>query len=46
MLDADKRRLILARHGEGESIREISRGVSVSVGLVHKVVKEAETSET
>lgn len=46
VLDADKRRVILARRGEGESFREISRGVNVSVGLVHKVVAEAETSET
>lgn len=38
VMDDDKRRAILARHGEGESLRVIARGVGVSTGVVHKVV--------
>ncbi len=38
VVDADKRRVILARHGEGESIRTIARATKVSVGTVHNVL--------
>lgn len=38
VVDDDKRAVILARHAKGESIREISRGVGISVGVVHKEV--------
>lgn len=40
VVDDDKRRAILARHDEGQSIRQISRGTGVSVGVVHRVVNE------
>ncbi|MBN9103097.1 MAG: recombinase family protein [Pseudonocardia sp.] len=40
VVDADKRRVILARHGEGESIRTIAAATKVSVGTVHNVVAE------
>ncbi|MBB3053547.1 DNA invertase Pin-like site-specific DNA recombinase [Prauserella isguenensis] len=40
VVDDDKRRAILARHDEGQSIRQISRGTGVSVGVVHRVVTE------
>jgi DNA invertase Pin-like site-specific DNA recombinase len=43
VVDADKRRAILARRGEGQSLREISRGVGVSLAVVHAEVKGAET---
>jgi len=36
--DTDKRRIILARHADGESIRTIARATKVSVGTVHKVL--------
>ncbi|MEV6218787.1 recombinase family protein [Nocardia sp. NPDC051833] len=39
VVDADKRRAILARHAEGQSLREISRGVGVSLAVVHGEVK-------
>lgn len=45
VVDEDKRRVILARKAEGQSIREIARGVGVSVGVVHKVVT-AEADES
>ncbi|MEU9121073.1 sigma factor-like helix-turn-helix DNA-binding protein [Streptomyces sp. NPDC048506] len=35
-MDADKRRVVLARRAEGQSIREIAAGVGVSVGVVRK----------
>lgn len=41
VLDDDKRAAILARREKGESVREIARGVAVSVGTVHKVLTEA-----
>lgn len=40
VVDADKRRVILARHGEGESIRTIAAATKVSVGTVHNVLAE------
>ncbi|MGW5441448.1 hypothetical protein [Nocardia asteroides] len=42
VVDADKRRAILARHAEGQSLREISRGVGVSLAVVHGEVKAAQ----
>jgi DNA invertase Pin-like site-specific DNA recombinase len=39
VVDADKRRAILARHAEGQSLREISLGVGVSLAVVHGEVK-------
>ncbi|WP_440711953.1 recombinase family protein [Gordonia sp. FQ] len=38
VLDDDKRAAILARREKGESVREIARGVAVSVGTVHKAL--------
>jgi len=40
VVDTDKRRIILARHADGESIRTIARATKVSVGTVHKVLVE------
>lgn len=40
VVDADKRRVILARHAEGESIRTIARGTKLSVGTVHNVITD------
>ncbi|WP_250562761.1 helix-turn-helix domain-containing protein [Sphaerisporangium fuscum] len=37
------RRAILARRAEGQSLREIARGVGVSLAVVHAEVKAAET---
>ncbi|MFI5500963.1 hypothetical protein ACIA5E_18040 [Nocardia asteroides] len=43
-VDADKCRAILARHAEGRSLREISRGVGVSLAVVHgEIAAAAET---
>ena len=42
VVDADKRRAILARRAEGQSLREIARGVGVSLAVVHGEVKAAE----
>ena len=42
VVDDDKRRAILARHGEGQSLREIARGVEVSLAVVHRIVTEHE----
>jgi DNA invertase Pin-like site-specific DNA recombinase len=42
VVDEDKRRAILARRAEGQSLREISRGVGVSVAVVHGEVAAAE----
>ncbi len=39
--DDDKRAAILARRAKDESVREISRGVGVSVGTVHKVLTDS-----
>ncbi|MGN2642456.1 recombinase family protein [Nocardia takedensis] len=44
VVDDDKRRAILARRAEGQSLREISRGVGVSVAVVHGEVKAAEAT--
>ncbi|WP_420806997.1 recombinase family protein [Amycolatopsis keratiniphila] len=44
VVDDDKRRAILARRAEGQSLREISRGVSISLGVVHGVVASAESA--
>ncbi|MBF6522850.1 hypothetical protein [Nocardia farcinica] len=41
-VDADKRRTILARRAEGQSLREIARGVGVSLAVVHGEVKASE----
>ncbi|MFT4010936.1 MAG: recombinase family protein [Nocardioidaceae bacterium] len=41
VIDADKRRAILARRAEGETLRTIAKGVKVSVGVVHRVIAEA-----
>jgi DNA invertase Pin-like site-specific DNA recombinase len=41
VVDDDKRRAILARQGEGQSLREIARGVEVSLAVVHRIVTEA-----
>lgn len=38
VVDEDKRRIILARRAENQSIREISAAVRVSVGVVHKTL--------
>ncbi|MFI5501123.1 recombinase family protein [Nocardia asteroides] len=42
VVDDDKRRAILARRAEGQSLREISRGVGVSLAVVHAEVQAAE----
>lgn len=42
VVDEDKRRAILARRSEGQSLRQIARGVGVSLGVVHGEVKAAE----
>ncbi|MCF8610199.1 recombinase family protein [Gordonia sp. HY285] len=44
VLDDDKRAIILARRERGESVREIARGVAVSVGTVHKALSEDSTA--
>ncbi|MBF6129866.1 recombinase family protein [Nocardia brasiliensis] len=46
VVDDDKRRAILARHAEGQSLREISRGVGVSLAVVHGEVKTAQLGRT
>nr|WP_042185409.1 recombinase family protein [Kibdelosporangium sp. MJ126-NF4] len=45
VVDDDKRRAILARRTEGQSLREIARGVGISLAVVHGVVKSDETTE-
>jgi DNA invertase Pin-like site-specific DNA recombinase len=40
VVDTDKRRIILARHADGESIRTIARATKVSVGTVHNVLAD------
>jgi DNA invertase Pin-like site-specific DNA recombinase len=45
VVDADKRRAILARRAEGQSLREISRGVGVSLAVVQSEVKAAELAD-
>jgi DNA-directed RNA polymerase specialized sigma24 family protein len=41
VVDDDKRRAILARRAERQSLREIARGVEVSLAVVHRIVTEA-----
>lgn len=43
VVDDDKRRVILARRAEGQSIRQIALTVKVSVGVVHKTLNPAPT---
>jgi DNA invertase Pin-like site-specific DNA recombinase len=45
VVDDDKRRAILARHAEGQSLREIHRGIGVSLAVVHGVVAAARSAE-
>jgi len=45
VVDTDKRRIILARHADGESIRTIARATKVSVGTVHKVLVDHRSSD-
>ncbi|MGH3943312.1 MAG: hypothetical protein ACRDTG_32745 [Pseudonocardiaceae bacterium] len=42
VVDADKRRAILARRAEGQSLCEIARAVGVSLAVVHGEVTAAE----
>lgn len=42
-LSADIRRIVLSRHDDGESIRQISREVGISVGSVHKIIAASRT---
>jgi hypothetical protein len=42
VVDTDKRRAILARRAEGQTLREIVRGVGVSLAVVHSEVRAAE----
>jgi DNA invertase Pin-like site-specific DNA recombinase len=44
VVDADKRRIILARHTDGESIRTIARATKVSVGTVHNILADQRSS--
>ena len=46
MVDADKRRAILASHAEGQSLREVARGVEVGLAAVHGEVKTAQATES
>ncbi|MGW5570377.1 hypothetical protein ACWEVD_04180 [Nocardia thailandica] len=45
VVDDDKRRAILARHAEGQLLREFWRGVGVSLAVVHGEVTAARTAE-
>ncbi|MFD5191026.1 hypothetical protein ACFWMU_23215 [Streptomyces sp. NPDC058357] len=40
-MDDDKRRVILARRTDGQSIRQIATAVKVSIGVVHKTLNSA-----
>lgn len=40
VVDDDKRRAILARRAEGESLRTIARGVGIAHSVVHRVINE------
>lgn len=42
VLTEDRRRAILARRAEDQSIRQISRGVGVSIAVVHRALQESE----
>lgn len=46
VVDDDKRRAILARRDEGQSLRTIATGVGISLAVVHKVVTEADAAST
>ncbi|MGV9679110.1 recombinase family protein [Nocardia sp. NPDC003482] len=46
VVDDHKRRAILAHHAEGQSLREIARGVGVSLAVVHGEVEAARTAES
>lgn len=41
VVTSDRRHAILGRRAEGESMRQIARGVGVSVGVVHRVLAES-----
>lgn len=45
VVDDDKRRVVLARHAEGESIRTIARATKLSVGTVHNVINASRPAE-
>jgi DNA invertase Pin-like site-specific DNA recombinase len=45
VVDDDKRRIVLARHAEGESIRTIARATQLSVGTVHTVITDNRPAE-
>lgn len=45
VVDPDKRRAILARRAEGESLRTIATGVGISVGVVHRIVVEHDQAQ-
>lgn len=40
VIDDDKRAVIVARRGKGESLREIAAAIGVSVGAVHAALQE------
>ncbi|MBF6175991.1 helix-turn-helix domain containing protein [Nocardia blacklockiae] len=42
----NKRRAIRGRHTEGQSLREIARGVGVSLAVVHSEVKAEQAAES
>ncbi|MGQ4615288.1 recombinase family protein [Nocardia sp. R7R-8] len=42
----ERSRAILARHAEGQSLREIARGVGVRLAVVHGEVKTAQATTT
>ncbi len=46
VVDADKRRIILARHHEGESIRTIAAATKLSIGTVHAVIAQDRTDSS
>ncbi|MFD8689675.1 recombinase family protein [Streptomyces sp. NPDC059651] len=41
VVDDNKRRVILARRAEGQSVREIAAAVKVSIGVVHRTLNPA-----
>lgn len=45
VVTGDRRRSILARRAEGESLRQIARGIGISPAVVHRVLHEAEQSQ-
>jgi len=46
VVDPDKRRAILARRAQGESLRTIAAGVGISVGVVHRIVTEHDEAQS